>query len=124
MHEPAKIEKMETTRPLEELTENLVDESVPVHTPASVSRESALEPRGKSGIGMGKHRVDTHFPKDKHCDICLRTKMTRAPCRKRTGTAVPRADKFGFSITADHKVLRVKDVNLERIIDMLSWYKI
>ena len=31
--------------------------------------------------------------------------MTRAPCRRRTGDAVPRATKFGDLITADHKVL-------------------
>ena len=34
-----------------------------------------------------------------------RTKMTRAPCRRRTGEAVPRAEKFGDLITTDHKVL-------------------
>ena len=34
-----------------------------------------------------------------------RTKSTRAPCRRRIGDAVPRADKFGDLITADHKVL-------------------
>ena len=28
--------------------------------------------------------------------------MTRAPCRRRTGEAVPRAEKFGHLITADH----------------------
>ena len=31
--------------------------------------------------------------------------MTRAPCRRRTGEAVPRSEKFGDLITADHKVL-------------------
>ena len=31
--------------------------------------------------------------------------MTRAPCRRRTGEALPRAEKFGDLITADHKVL-------------------
>ena len=31
--------------------------------------------------------------------------MTRAPCRRRTGEAAPRAEKFGDMITADHKVL-------------------
>ena len=31
--------------------------------------------------------------------------MTRAPCRRRTGTVVPRAEHFGDLITADHKVL-------------------
>ena len=31
--------------------------------------------------------------------------ITRAPCRTRTGEAVPRAEKFGDLITEDHKVL-------------------
>ena len=34
-----------------------------------------------------------------------RTEITRAPCRRRKGEAVPRADNFGDLITADHKVL-------------------
>ena len=34
-----------------------------------------------------------------------RTKITRAPCRRRNGEAVPRAEEFGDLITADHKVL-------------------
>ena len=34
-----------------------------------------------------------------------RTKITRAPCRRRNGGAVPRADNFGDLITADHTVL-------------------
>ena len=45
------------------------------------------------------------FPKDRNCEICKRTKTTRAPCRTRNGEAVPRAEKFGDLITADHKVL-------------------
>ena len=47
----------------------------------------------------------THFPKDRNCDICLMRKITRASCRRRTGTVVPRAEHFGDLITADHKVL-------------------
>ena len=35
----------------------------------------------------------------------MRTWITRAPCRKRTGAAVPRGEKFGDMITAGHKVL-------------------
>ena len=35
----------------------------------------------------------------------MRTRMTRAPCSRRPGEAVPRAEKFGDLITADHKVL-------------------
>ena len=54
---------------------------------------------------MGKHSVYTHFPKDRNCEICTRTKITRAPCRRRNGEAVPRAANFGNLITADQKVL-------------------
>ena len=42
---------------------------------------------------------------DRNCEICKRTKITRAPCRRRNGGAVPRAEKFCDLITADHKVL-------------------
>ena len=34
--------------------------------------------------------------------------MTRAPCRRRTGEALLRAEKFGDLITAGHKVLNEK----------------
>ena len=53
----------------------------------------------------GKHSVYTHFPEDRNCEICQRTKITRAPCRRRIGEAVPRAENFGDLITVDHKVL-------------------
>ena len=49
-----------------------------------------------------------HSGKDRNCDVCLRTKIKRAPFRRRTGEAVPRAEKFGDLITADHKVLSEK----------------
>ena len=51
-----------------------------------------------------KHSFYTRFPKDRHCEVCLR-KMTRAPFRRRTGEAPLRAEKFGDLITAHHKVL-------------------
>ena len=53
----------------------------------------------------GKHNVHTRFPKDRNCEICKRTKIIRAPCRRRNGEAVPRAVNFCDLITADHKVL-------------------
>ena len=55
--------------------------------------------------GPGKHSIYTHIPKEPNCGICLKTKITRASCRRRAGTVVPRAKKFGDIITADHKVL-------------------
>ena len=53
----------------------------------------------------GTHSVKTHFPKDSNCAVCLKTKITRASCRRSTCTVVPKADFFGDLITLDHKVL-------------------
>ena len=64
-----------------------------------------LEPTPTRSVDLGKHSVYTHFPKDRNCDICKRTKITRAPCRRRIGGVVPRAENFGDLITADQKVL-------------------
>ena len=82
-----------------------------------------MESRAKLEPGSGKHSVYTHFPKDPNCDICLKTKITKASCRKRTGAAVPRPKNFGDLITSHHKV-SVKKVNRVTIIDMPWWYKI
>ena len=92
---------------LQELRENLVDDEIPLRgdTHASSSHEASLEPTTKRREDLGKHNVHTHFPKDRNCEICKRTKISGAPCRRRNGEAVPRAVNFGDLITADHKVL-------------------
>ena len=92
---------------LQEFRENLVDDEIPEHgdSHASSSHEVSLEPTCKRREDLGKHSVDTHFPKDRNCEICQRTKITRSPCRRRIGGAVLRAENFGDLITADHKVL-------------------
>ena len=84
-----------------------MDDEVPERrdSHASSSHEVSLEPRFKRREDLGKHSVYTHFPKSRNCEICKRTKITRAPCRRRNGGAVPRAEKFGDLITADQKVL-------------------
>ena len=81
---------------LQEFKGNLVDDEIPLQggSHASSSHEASLEPTTKRREDLGKHSVYTHFPKDRHCEICKRTKITRAPCRRRNGGAVPRADKF------------------------------
>ena len=81
--------------------------TVPEHrdSHASSSHESSLVPTSKRSEDLGKHSVKTHFPKDRNCEICQRTKITRAPCRRRNGEAVPRAANFGDLITVVHKVL-------------------
>ena len=92
---------------LQEFRENLVDDEIPLQggSHASSSHEASLEPTTKRREDLGKHNVHTHFPEDRNCEICKRTKITRAPCRRRNGEAVPRAVNFGDLITADHKVL-------------------
>ena len=91
---------------LQEFRENLVDDGVPERrdSHASSSHEPSLEPAPPTrSKDLGKHSVKTHFPKDRNCEICHRTKITRAPCRRRIGGAVPRAEFFGGLIIADHQ---------------------
>ena len=92
---------------LQEFRENLVDDEIPLQggSHASSSHEVSLEPTTKRREDLGKHDVHTNFPKDRNCAICKRTKIVRAPCRRRNGEAVPRAANFGDLIKADHKVL-------------------
>ena len=91
----------------QEFRENLVDDEISLQgdSHANSSHEASLEPTVKRREDLGKHNVYTHFPKDRNCKICKRTKITAAPCRRRNGEAVPRAVNFGDLITADHKVL-------------------
>ena len=81
--------------------------TVPEHgdSHASSSHEVSLEPTPTRSEDLGKHSVFNHFPKDRNCEICQRTKITtRPPCRRRNGGAAPREENFGDLITADHKV--------------------
>ena len=56
------------------------------HTPVS-SHGSSLEPKPARSADLGQHSVETHFPKDLNCEICQRTKITRASCRTRIGSS-------------------------------------
>ena len=71
-----------------------MDDEVPEHrdSHARSSHGSSLEPTPARSADLGKHSVYTNFPKDRSCEICQRTKITRAPCRRRIGRAVPRAE--------------------------------
>ena len=84
---------------LQEFTEN----AQPHQYSPSSSHELPIEPRAK--VVPGTHSIFTHFPKDRNCDICLRTKITKASCRKRSGTVVPGAENYGDLTNANHKVL-------------------
>ena len=84
-----------------------MDDEIPLQggSHASSSHEVSLEPTTKRREDLAKHSVYTHFPKDRNCEICHRTKITMAPCRRRIDRVVPRAENFGDLTTADHKVL-------------------
>ena len=96
-------------------SENFVDESSPLEprwNPAPEDRDTSssphelrMESRAEEVPDLGKHSVYTHFPKDPNCEICLKTKMTRASCRRLAGTVVHLSDNFGNPISADHKIL-------------------
>ena len=87
----------------EDSTDNL--EATELPAPAHSSRESDLEHPVEVVTKSRRHSINTNFPKDRNCHVCLRTKITKASCRRRTGEAQPRAEEFGDLITADHKVL-------------------
>ena len=97
-------QKQEILDWLQPFTEGLVEaesgssgsagETIPPHI--------AARPSNKSG---GKHKLFTHFPKDRGCK---RTNITGAPCRRNPESredGIPRATKVWDVITADHKVL-------------------
>ena len=86
----------ETPEWLQEFRENLVDDEIPLQggSHASSSHEASLEPTFKRREDLGKHRVNSHFPQDRNCEICKRTKITKSPCRRRNGGAVPRAENL------------------------------
>ena len=92
---------------LQEFREKLLDNEVPEHrdSHASSSHEVSLVPTSKRREDSSKHSVYIHFPEDRNFEICQRTQITRAPCRRRNRLAVLRAENFGDLITADHKVL-------------------
>ena len=68
---------------LEDITEIPVDEGVSASrgTPASNSHESDLERPTKLYRGR---TISLLIPRDRNCEVCKRTKITRALCRKRT----------------------------------------
>ena len=71
---------------LEDLTENLEIAEVPA--PAEISHHS--DPERPINEASRKHSIFIQFPKDLNYGVCKRTKITKAPCRRRTGEAAPR----------------------------------
>ena len=95
---------------LQEFREHLDDE-IPLQGGSHVSSSHVklFSSRLQRDVrNLGKHSVYIHFPEDRNCEICKRSKITRAPCIKRNGEAVLRAVNFGNLITRKHKVFSDK----------------
>ena len=89
---------------LQPFKDNLKD--LEAHVPAhSSEREDSNSEAPAKMVTNRKHSIYTHFPKDRNCYVCLRTKIARVPCRKRDEGSIPRVVQFGDLTTADHKVL-------------------
>ena len=66
---------------LQEFRDYLVDDEMLLQggSHASSSHEASLQPIEMRREDLGKHNVQIFFPKDRNCEICKRTKITRAP---------------------------------------------
>ena len=62
--------------------ENRVDDRVPEHRDSHACSSHGLSLEPTRSADLGKHSVYTHLPKDRNCEICQRTKITRAPMQK------------------------------------------
>ena len=56
-----------------------MDDEIPLQggSHASSFHEVSLEPTTKRREDLCKHSVYSHFPNDRNCEICQRTKITR-----------------------------------------------
>ena len=78
-------------------------------------------PRAKVEPGSGKHSVFPQFPKDPNCDICSRTKITRASCRRTWWYSRAQSGTCWWLDYSGWPRSQWRKVNLETIIDVQSW---
>ena len=73
-----------------------MDDEIPLQrgSHASSSHEASSQPTTKGREDFGKHNFQTHPLKDRNFEVCGRTVVAGAPCRRRKGEAVPRADNL------------------------------
>ena len=81
------------------------------------------DPERPIKVAPRKHSFYIHFPKDQNCEVCKRSKITRAPCRKRTVIQYLGQRNLATWLQPISKS-STKDVNLDTIIDTQLWYKI
>ena len=102
---------------LVDFTENLEI----VETPAAAENSHDSDPERPFKVASRKHSMYTHFPKDRNCEVCKRTKITRALCRRLTGeTGTSGREIWWFDHSRSQSPQRRKR-NLVTIIDAQSW---
>ena len=79
---------------LEEFKENLVDTELSAS--AHSSHDSDLEHPTKVATKSRKQRIFTHFPKDRDCDECLRTKNNKGSLQKTQWRSSSSCRKVGW----------------------------
>ena len=69
---------------LEEFADNLEGAELPAPAHSSLDTDSKRPMR----VASTKHFFYKHFRKDRTCEVCKRTKRTKALCRRRTGETI------------------------------------
>ena len=78
---------------------------VPEHSDSHASSSHGPSLELVRSVDFGKHSIETHFPKDRNCEICKRTKITRPRAEDVLAASYIGQKIFGDLITADHTVL-------------------
>ena len=95
---------------VKEFKENLVE---PKPTSSdSDSRDPPEPPRPDplpSAKPNGKHNLFTHFPKDPNCEICKRTKITRAACRRFSKSHPARSISVTFAQPTTRSPMKIEN---------------
>ena len=73
------------SRLAQHFTDNLEDlePHVPAHSSERENSDSEGDAFKVGDTKKRKHNIYIHFSKDQNCDICLKTEITRVPCRRR-----------------------------------------
>jgi len=87
----------------------------PPELPEKVPKKVLKNKKRKEKVttcGKCAHNIFTHFPKDKHCDICNASKIQNAACKTKADPALdslPEPEAFGDALTADHAIINEDD---------------
>ena len=97
---------------LQPFTDN--QEDLETHMSANSSERENSDSEGAAKVVTHKNGSTIFIltsPKIEIADVCLRTKITRVPCRRRSEGSIPCAVEFGDLITADLCGARIRQLS-------------